>query len=76
MMMDDGQFKRAFTCAPALKLEASEQLTNLRFGNLEHRISEIEKRLDRMEKRLWLTVYGVVALILAQTVQQLLQPIL
>lgn len=74
--MDDGIFKRAFTCAPALRQEASEELNALRFSTLEQRIGEIEKRLDRMEKRLWLTVYGVVALILAQTVQQLLQPIL
>jgi len=33
------------------------------------RMVRLEEMMERMERRLWLTVYGVVAVILAQAVQ-------
>ena len=52
----------AFDCAPALRLEAHERVAQLQHDALLH----------RLEKRLWLAVYGVVGAILAQAFQPLL----
>lgn len=62
----------AFDCAPALRLQAHEALAKLQFENLNRRLDKIEILMERLEKRLWLTVYGVVAVILAQALQQIL----
>ena len=62
----------AFDCAPALRLEAHERVAKLQFDALASRLERIEAVMERLEKRLWLTVYGVVAVILAQAVQPLL----
>lgn len=62
----------AFDCAPALRLEAHERVAKLQFDALNSRLERIEAVMERLEKRLWLTVYGVVAVILAQAVQPLL----
>ena len=59
----------AFDCAPALRLEAHERVAKLQFDALTHRLDRIEALMERLEKRLWLTVYGVVAAILAQAFQ-------
>ncbi|MGB7316732.1 MAG: hypothetical protein WBC85_02075 [Planktotalea sp.] len=63
----------AFDCAPALRLEAHERVAKLQFDGLGKRLDRIEAVMERLERRLWLTVYGVVAVILAQAVQPLLQ---
>ncbi|TNF20605.1 MAG: hypothetical protein EP318_10300 [Rhodobacteraceae bacterium] len=62
----------AFDCAPALRLEAHERVAKLQFEALDKRLDRLEELLERLEKRLWLTVYGVVAVILAQAFQGLL----
>ena len=62
----------AFDCAPALRLEAHERVAKLQFDGLSDRLDRIEALIERLEKRLWLTVYGVVAIILAQAIQPLL----
>lgn len=61
-----------FDCAPALRLEAHERVAKLQYDGLNTRLDRIEAVMERLEKRLWLTVYGVVAVILAQAVQPLL----
>ena len=61
-----------FDCAPALRLEAHERVATLQFEGLGKRLDRIEALIERLEKRLWLTVYGVVAVILAQAIQPLL----
>ena len=52
----------AFDCAPALRLEAHE------------RVSDLQQRamVERLERRLWLAVYGVVAAVLVQAFQPIL----
>ncbi len=55
-----------FDCAPGLRLEASERLTELQFKVHLERITRIEEMVERLEKRLWLAVYGVVGAILVQ----------
>lgn len=62
----------AFDCAPALRLEAHERVAKLQFDSLNRRLDKIEALIERLEKRLWLTVYGVVGVILAQAFQSLL----
>jgi hypothetical protein len=62
----------AFDCAPALRLEAHERVATLQFDGISKRLDRIESLIERLEKRLWLTVYGVVAVILAEAVQPLL----
>lgn len=61
-----------FDCAPALRLEAHERVAALQFEAMNKRLDRLEELLERLEKRLWLTVYGVVAVILAQAFQGLL----
>jgi len=63
---------RPFACAPGLKLEAHERLSAMQMQALNDRLERYELLLERMERRLWLTVYGVVGVILAQGVQGLL----
>lgn len=62
----------AFDCAPALRLEAHERVAELQFAAMNKRFDRIEEMIERLERRLWLTVYGVVAVILAQAFQGLL----
>ena len=39
------------------------------------RLDRIEEMMERLEQRLWLTVYGVVAVILAPGVQSILEAV-
>ena len=72
--MDDGGFER-FACAPGLRLEAHERLTEVHFENLARRLDRLEELMERLEKRLWLTVYGVVAAVLASGLQSIMAAI-
>ncbi|MEM8692905.1 MAG: hypothetical protein AAGG57_13615 [Pseudomonadota bacterium] len=67
--MDDGRRHERFACAPGLRLEAHEKLTQVHFDNIADRLGRLEEIMQRLEKRLWLTVYGVVAAILSQAFQ-------
>lgn len=58
-----------FECAPGLRLAAHERVSQIHHENLNKRLDRLEELLERLEKRLWLTVYGVAAVILAQAVQ-------
>lgn len=61
-----------FECAPGLRLQAHERVSAIHHDNLQRRLDRLEEMIERMERRLWLTVYGVVAVILAQAVQSFL----
>jgi hypothetical protein len=63
----------AFDCAPALRLEAHERVSHLQIEGLKHRAERLEALIEKLEKRLWLAVYGVVGMVLAQVVQSLLE---
>jgi hypothetical protein len=58
-----------FECAPGVRLAAHERVAQIQHDNLNKRLDRLEEVLERLEKRLWLTVYGVAAVILAQAVQ-------
>ncbi|MCV2880975.1 hypothetical protein [Actibacterium sp. XHP0104] len=54
------------------RIEANERVAQERWAALEYRLGRIEASQERVERRLWLAVYGVVAVILAQGVSSLL----
>lgn len=58
-----------FACAPAMRLEAHEKVSKLQFDALNERFARMEKLMERLERRLWLTVYGVAGVILAEAFQ-------
>ena len=72
--MDEPVLDR-FACAPGLRLEAHERLTDVHFQNLLRRIDRLEEMMERLERRLWLTVYGVVAAVLASGLQSIMAAI-
>ncbi|KCV83498.1 hypothetical protein ATO10_02020 [Actibacterium atlanticum] len=54
------------------RIDANERVAQERWAALEYRLSRIEASQERVEKRLWVAVYGVVAVILAQGATSLL----
>lgn len=62
-----------FDCAPALRLSAHEQVTKLRFEGISARLDRIEQMIERLEKRVWLAVYGVAGAVLAQVFLKFVQ---
>ncbi|SEN41277.1 hypothetical protein SAMN04489859_100699 [Paracoccus alcaliphilus] len=54
------------------RFEAQERIMALQFGAVEKRLERIEALIEGLERRLWMTVYGVVAVILTQAVQGIL----
>jgi hypothetical protein len=71
-MSDLGPPSERFLCAPALRIESHERVSDLKFAQLEAHLSRIEEMMERIEKRLWLAVFGVVAVILSRAVQSLM----
>lgn len=61
-----------FQCAPGLKLQAHERVADIQHANLLRRLDRVEEMMERLEKRLWLTVYGIVAMILGEALQSVL----
>jgi len=68
--MDEPRLRyEAFDCAPGLRLAAHERVSAIHHENLCRQLDRLEEMMQRLERRLWLAVYGVVAVILAQAVQ-------
>ncbi len=59
--------------ATAAKVDTIEKVNEERWRGLERRLTVIETMLERLEKRLWLAVYGIAAFVLTQAVYQLIQ---
>lgn len=55
------------------RFETQERLMALQFLQVDRRLERIESLIEGLERRLWMTVYGVVAVILTQAVQSILQ---
>ena len=74
MSEDTGQRSsfEAFECAPALRLQAHEKVVALQFAHLNGRLDKIEEMMARLEKRLWLALFGMIVAILTQALQQIL----
>jgi hypothetical protein len=56
----------------AARIEVSERIQEERWAHLERRLAHIEVGIDRLERRIWLAVYGAASLILADIAYGLL----
>jgi hypothetical protein len=54
------------------KIEANERVAQERWTALDYRLGRIDSALDRLEKRIWLGVYGVAAFLLTQGAEALI----
>lgn len=52
--------------AASARIDAHERVTNERWKGLERRLNAIETMLERLERRMWLAVYGAASLFLAK----------
>ena len=68
-MMSEGLYSDRFECGPGIRLQAHEQVVQVHFDHINARLDKLEELMERLEKRLWLTVYGVAAVVLAQAFQ-------
>lgn len=59
--------------AAAARIEANERVADERWQALEYRLGLIEAALERLEKRIWVGVYGVAAFLLAQMAETVIQ---
>ena len=61
----------SFDAAQA-RIEANERVAEERWAALDYRLELIDGALERLEKRIWLGVYGVAAFLLTQVAETLL----
>jgi hypothetical protein len=59
--------------AASARIEANERVMAERWNALEFRLAQIDAALERMEKRIWVGVYGVAAFLLAQGAEAIIQ---
>ena len=59
--------------AAAARIEANERVAEESWSGLEYRLGQIEGTLERLEKRIWVGVYGVAAFLLAQGAEAVLR---
>ena len=62
----------SFDAAQA-RIEANERVADERWAALDFRLAQIDGVLERLERRIWLGVYGVAAFLLAQGGEALMQ---
>lgn len=55
-----------FEFASVHRLEAHEKIVESQIGTFEKHFERLEDAVERLEKRLWMTVYGVAAVVLAE----------
>ena len=65
--------KEPFECRNEHRFEATERIMELQFETVEKRLQRIEEMVGGVEKRLWMTVFGVVGVILSQAVQSVIE---
>ncbi len=61
-----------FEYARADTVQANERVQDERWRALEYRLGQIEISLERLERRVWLTIFGVTAAVLSETVTGIL----
>ena len=62
----------SFDAAQA-RIEANERVLAERWSALEFRLGQIDQVLERLERRIWLGVYGVAAFLLTQGAEALIK---
>ena len=58
--------------AAQARIEAHERVMDERWSALDFRLAQIDAALERLERRIWLGVYGVAAFLLAQGAEAVL----
>ena len=54
------------------RIEANERVAEERWAALDYRLEQIDAVLERLEKRIWLGVYGVAAFLLSQMAEAII----
>ena len=54
-----------FSAATA-RIDANERVAEVQFSAISARLERIEGLIERLERRLWMTIYGMVAIILSR----------
>lgn len=55
------------------RIEAQERIMALQFGQVEKRLERIEALIGGLERRLWMSLYGVAGVMFTQAVQSLME---
>ncbi|OCX67214.1 hypothetical protein BFP70_02440 [Thioclava sp. SK-1] len=55
------------------RFDATEKIMALQFDQVEKRLARLEAMIAGLERRLWMAVYGIVAVILTQAVYGLME---
>jgi predicted lysophospholipase L1 biosynthesis ABC-type transport system permease subunit len=55
------------------RIDVNERIAEERWHQLERRLSHLDSTLERLEKRVWLAVYGAASLIMADIAYGLLK---
>ena len=58
--------------AATARIEANERVAEERWAALDFRLGQIDAALERLEKRIWLGVYGVAAFLLSQMAEAII----
>ncbi|MBK6466749.1 MAG: hypothetical protein IPF96_07695 [Rhodobacter sp.] len=62
----------SFDAAQA-RIDAHERVMDERWAALDYRLGQIDAVLERLERRIWLGVYGVAAFLLTQGAEALIK---
>jgi hypothetical protein len=54
------------------RIEANERVAEERWAALDYRLQQIDTVLERLEKRIWVGVYGVAAFLLSQMAEAII----
>lgn len=55
------------------RIEANERVLDARWQALDYRLGLIDAALERLERRIWLAVYGVAGFVLAEAASAVLR---
>lgn len=58
--------------AASARIEANERVAEVQFSAISARLERIEGLIERLERRLWITIYGIVAIILSRAALSLM----
>lgn len=62
--------------AAAARIDVVERVGEERWAALDYRLGHIEASLERLERRIWVMVFGVAAFLLAQGAEALVASVL
>jgi hypothetical protein len=55
-----------------VRIEATERVFDERWRALEHRLEAIDRAMQRLERRMWVAVFGTAAFLLADLAERIL----